>query len=111
MLKFIFRQVAMKNKLYKVGSSQANKMYKSAIQNDSCQKHYIIVNCTKPGAKYEDVPFPDFEKIQENNLVIFQLFGNDLMKRFIQVTMDNNQKTIHLLRFVPESEEKILKKI
>ena len=100
--------MSSQRKLYFIGSSQANRLYKSAIKNEKLKEIFLIINCTKPGACYQKVPFPDFTKINKDDFVIFQLFGNDLMERHIQITKKKKKKTIHLLRFVPESDEKIL---
>ena len=100
--------MSAQRKLYFIGSSQANRLYKSAIKNEELKRKFLIINCTKPGACYQKVPFPDFAKISKEDIVIFQLFGNNLMERHIQITKEKGQKTIHLLHFVPESDEKIL---
>ena len=79
-------------KLYFISSSQANRLYKSAIKKVELNKEFLIINCTKPGACYQKVPFPDFANITKDDIVIFQLFGNDLMKRHIQITKNDGQK-------------------
>jgi hypothetical protein len=99
-----------KPKLYVIGSSHAARLYNSLKTNKINQK-YDVINLSKPGSTFKDIVYP--QSIKNTDVILGQLFGNDVFERNIKITQGRLNKTIHLTKFSPiplSTLEKIFKK-
>ena len=60
----------MNKKIFVVGASHANRIYHELLNLQL--EGYEIINCTRPGANLEQIPFPDPNLVKENDLVLIQ---------------------------------------
>ena len=104
---------AIKNKLFIMGGSHAVRLVAAAKRNENIIKTYFIDSYTKSGAKLIDksfiLPYDKLQMYTENDYVIIQIFGNEIMEKHIYIETTGHRKTIHLEKFVPYSQEKIEK--
>ena len=99
----------MKPRVLIFGSSHAARIKRSVLNNNNITTKYDILFETRPGAKFLDLQFPTIlDTFESNDLLIIQLFGNDIMKRHTNVTWDNGVKTIYMFRFEPVKKEELL---
>ena len=99
----------MKN-LYVIGSSHANKIHRLFERKTKFKEKFKIHNLTKPGACFENLFLPDPKIFRADDIIFFQLFGNDIMEKNIRIQKHNFIKTIHLEKFVPKPENEIAAK-
>ena len=82
---------------------------RSVLNNNNITTKYDILSKTRPGAKFLDLQFPTIlDTFESNDILIIQLFGNDIMKRHTNVTWNNGVKTIHMFKFEPVKKEELL---
>ena len=80
----------MKPRVLIFSSSHAARIKRSVLNNNNITTKYDILFETRPGAKFLDLQFPTIlDTFESNDLLIIQLFGNDIMKRHTNVTWDN----------------------
>jgi len=93
-----------KIKVHIVGASHAAKLATAIYANvDFCRKFEISHN-TQPGANIDSFRC-DFQKLvslDEEDFVIVNLLGNDLLQKHIHIT--RSPRKIHLTRFEPKSD-------
>jgi len=87
-----------KPKLYVIGSSHAARLYNSLKTNKINQK-YDLINLSKPGGTFKDIIYP--QNVKNTDVILGQLFGNDVFERNIKITQGRLNKTIHLTKFSP----------
>jgi hypothetical protein len=87
-----------KPKLYVIGSSHAARLYNSLKTNKINQK-YDVINLSKPGGTFKDIIYP--QNVKNTDVILGQLFGNDVFERNIKITQGRLNKTIHLTKFSP----------
>ena len=94
-------------KLLVLGSSHAQRIF-NAIQRSNLYKKYEILTCFKSGARIFDLDLSIIAQLSKDDIVIIQLFGNEILKKAIQIERrSNGGKTIHLTKFSPCPQEKI----
>ena len=98
-------------RLHVLGSSHAARILKAVTKNKYLTDTFSVSGTVKPGAKLSDLKFPTqmLATFNETDVLIIQLFGNELIKRNIKIDYKKGQKTIHLTAFVPEPAWKILR--
>ena len=96
-------------RLHVFGSSHAARILKAVTKNKQITDTFLVSGTVRPGAKLSDLNFPTqkLASFNELDILIIQLFGNELIKRSIKIDYKNGQKTIHLTAFVPEPAWKI----
>jgi hypothetical protein len=94
-----------KRKLFWVGSSHALRLSQAALQNKDIKNRFQNDVYVKPGATFSQlyIPWNKLKSLNEQDVVIFQLFGNDLFEKYIQIDRIP-KKTIHLTKFIPINE-------
>ena len=99
----------MKPLVFIFGSSHAAWLKRSVLANNKITSKYNILSEVKPGAKYLDLQFPTIlDTFESNDILLIQLFGNNIMKRHTNVTWYNRVKTIHMFKFEPVNKEELL---
>lgn len=100
----------MKRQLCIIGSSHASHLTKATFKSKLIQTKFNISNSCKPGAVYTQTYFPMqyLLNLNQNDIIILQLFGNDLMKRNIKIEKTGYKKIIHLTCFQPNNEDYML---
>ena len=88
------------------GSSHANRIYNSFIKQGL--KNTIVQKTVKPGAVVKDLPIRNIQKLGSKDILIVQLFGNEIIHKNITVEKRPKGKTIHLTKFEPKSQQQIL---
>lgn len=89
------------------GSSHANRIYKNLKASAKAKTTFSkFLNCTKSGATYYDLQLPilECEKLTSKDLIVAQLFGNDIMEKNIFVEKKLGKRIIHCTKFVPKNE-------
>ena len=96
-------------RIHVLGSSHACRILEAVTQNVELTKTFLISGTVKPGAKLADLKFPSqyLASFKESDILLIQLFGNELIKRNITVERKNGKKIIHLTAFEPEPAWKI----
>ena len=96
-------------RLHVFGSSHAARILKAVVRNKQITDTFLVSGTVKPGAKLSDLNFPaqKLASFNESDILIIQVFGNELIKRNIKIDYKNGLKTIHLTAFVPEPAWKI----
>ena len=96
-------------RLHVFGSSHAARILKAVTRNKQLTDTFLVSGTVRPGAKLSDLNFPTqkLADFNESDILIIQVFGNELIKRNIKIDYKNGQKTIHLTAFVPEPAWKI----
>ena len=96
-------------RIHVLGSSHACRILEAVTQNVELTKTFSISGTVKPGAKLADLKFPSqyLASFKESDILLIQLFGNELIKRNIIVERKNGKKIIHLTAFEPEPAWKI----
>jgi hypothetical protein len=87
--------------LYVIGSSHAVKILRIMEHKHKFKEKFTLVNMARSGARYEDLRLPDPSKIRSNDVIFFQAFGNDIMKKNIRMEEVNGKRIIHLEKFEP----------
>ena len=91
-------------RLHVLGSSHAARILKAVTRNKQLTDTFLVSGTVRPGAKLSDLNFPTqkLADFSDSDILIIQLFGNELIKRNIKIDYQNGQKTIHLTAFVLE---------
>ena len=91
-------------RVYVLGSSHAFRILKAVTRNKQITDTFLVSGTVKPGAKLADLNFPiqKLASFNESDILLIQLFGNELIKRNIKVENKNGKRTIHLTAFEPE---------
>jgi hypothetical protein len=94
-----------KRKLFWVGSSHALRLSQAALRNKNIKNRFQNDAYVKPGATFSQlyIPLNRLKSLNGQDVAIFQLFGNDLFEKHIQIDRIP-KKTIHLTKFVPIDE-------
>jgi hypothetical protein len=97
-----------KRKLFWVGSSHALRLYQAALRNEDIKNRFENDAYVKPGATFSQlyIPLNRLKSLNEQDVAIFQLFGNDLFEKHIQIDRIP-KKTIHLTKFIPVDESSL----
>ena len=95
--------------LHIFGSSHAARILQAALNNDNIRQNFSVTGTVRPGAKFNNLVFPSklLNSFVESDVLLIQLFGNELLKRNVYVSHLNGNKTIHLTAFEPEPAWKI----
>jgi hypothetical protein len=89
-------------KIVIIGSSHAKRLFLNLKDHRLLRKKYYILNETVPGSTFEKTKFPEYLfKLKKDDIVILQLFGNDWLKKHIQITTEGKKKMFHLTKFEP----------
>ncbi len=88
-----------------VGSSHALRLYQAALRNKDIKNRFENDAHVKPGATFSQlyIPLNKLKSLNKQDVVIFQLFGNDLFEKHIQIDRIP-RKIIHLTKFSPVDE-------
>ena len=97
-------------RLHILGSSHTARILKAALNNQSLIQSIEVSGTVKPGARLHNLKFPSklLQSFNELDVLIIQLFGNELITRNVYVSWHKGFKTIHLNAFEPELAWKIL---
>ena len=106
---FLFRLLPGMTDIVIVGSSHALKIG-NALKKISLQdKSLNIKICARAGARFRDIPFPDFESFSQNTVICILPFGNDIFQpNSHKIESTSKGKIIHLRKNDPTSEETFL---
>ena len=98
-------------RLHVFGSSHAGRILKAVARNKQITDTFLVSGTVKPGAKLTDLIFlvKKLASFNESDILLIQVFGNELIKRNIRIDYKKGQKTIHLTAFEPEPSWKIQK--
>ena len=96
-------------RIHVLGSSHACRILGAFTQTMELTKIFSISGTVKPGAKLADLNFPSqyLASFKESDVLLIQLFGNELIKKNIIVERKNGKKIIHWTAFEPEPAWKI----
>ena len=74
-------------RIHVLGSSHACRILEAVTHNVELTKIFSISGTVKPGAKFADLKFPSqyLADFKESDVLLIQLFGNELIKRNIIV--------------------------
>ena len=91
-------------RLHIFGSSHAARILKAVNRNKKLTDTFLVSGTVRPGAKLSDLNFPTqkLAGFTNSDILVIQLFGNELIKRNIKIEYKNGRKTIHLTAFVLE---------
>ena len=99
----------MKPKVLVLGASHATRIH-TALIADNRANNFKIINNTKPGSTLGSpstnklcINYDALANLSENDYVIVQFLGNDLLKKNIWIER-YPRKNIHLTKFEPKSE-------
>ncbi len=97
--------LGVKRKLFWAGSSHAHRLYQAALRNKDIKHRFENEAPVKPGATFPQlyIPLNKLKLLNERDVAIFQLFGNDLCEKHIQIDKVP-RKIIHLTKFRPVDE-------
>jgi len=88
-----------KPNLYILGSSHAARLYLKAKSNPMILASFNIKNYTRRGAKFGSLVLPVASKMKSGDVLICQLFGNDLITGKIRITIDDfHHRKIHMAK-------------
>ena len=85
------------------------RILQAALNNDNIRQNFSVTGTVRPGAKFNNLVFPSklLNSFVESDVLLIQVFGNELLKRNVYVSHHNGNKTIHLTAFEPEPAWKI----
>ena len=77
-------------RLHVLGSSHAARILKAVTRNKCLTDTFLVSGTVRPGAKLSDLNFPTqmLATFNETDILIIQLFGNELIKRHIIIEFD-----------------------
>jgi len=87
-----------KPKLYIIGSSHAARLFKS-LKLFKIRDKYDVINLAKPGNIFQNIDYP--KNVKSSDIILGQLFGNDIFEKHIKITQGKINKIIHLTRYHP----------
>jgi hypothetical protein len=90
-----------------VGSSHAENFGRALLQLPSGNIR-ITIDALR-GATFDEIPFPDFERLGSNTVVFLFPFGNNLYEKGSHQITREHGKIIHLRFNRPTSEESLLR--
>ena len=91
-----------------IGASHAKKLG-TALKQFEIQGEFKVEIYAQPGARFANIPFPDLNNCTEQDVAIFICLGNDIFEQNShQVECKNRNKTIHLSKNRPSSENHLL---
>jgi hypothetical protein len=97
-------------KIVVIGSSHAKQLFLNLKDHRLLHEKYYVLNETIPGSTFENTKFLEYLfKLKKDDFVILQLFGNDWLKKHIQVTKEGKKKMFHLTKFEPVEVETVMK--
>jgi len=89
----------MDGNLYILGSSHAARLYLKAKSNPMIVARFNIKNYTRRGAKFGSLVLPAASEMKSGDVLICQLFGNDLINGKMSITTDEfHQRKIHMAK-------------
>jgi hypothetical protein len=98
-----------KKKIVVIGSSHAKRLFLNLKDHRLLHEKYYVLNETIPGSTFENTKFPAYlSKLKKDDFVILQLFGNDWLKKHIQITKEGKNKMFHLTKFEPVDVETVM---
>jgi hypothetical protein len=97
---------------YVIGSSHAVRLFRIFNKKHKFRNKYVLKNLSKSGANYETIglQLPPPGTLKKDDVVFFQGFGNDIMKKNIHVETTGNRRIFHLTKFEPYSMTNIQQK-
>lgn len=98
-------------RIYFVGSSHCRRLF-VAFKKSIRQDKYILIDLAQSGATFNRTvhTFPNPKEVFEDDIIIFQTFGNDLFAKhlnFVRSESSSSGREIHLEKFIPSSEESL----
>ncbi len=89
-----------RKKLFWIGSSHALRLSQAALRNKDIKNRFQNDTYVRPGATFTqlNIPWDKLKSLHAQDVVIFQLFGNDLCEKYIRIDRIP-RKTIHLTKF------------
>jgi hypothetical protein len=101
----IWPPLGERRKLFWVGSSHALRLSQAALRNKDIKNRFQNDTYVRPGATFTQlhIPWNKLKLLNAQDVVIFQLFGNDLCEKYIRIDRIP-KKTIHLTKFSPTDE-------
>ncbi len=97
-----------KRTIYLIGSSHANRLYKSIIRSSKYNKRFNVKNYCKPGATFNNTPKPHPALFCNRDIIIVQSFGNSIFRKS-ETTSDPVLREFQLKSFSPTDEQELLK--
>jgi hypothetical protein len=98
-----------KKKIVVIGSSHAKRLFLNLKDHRLLHDKYYVLNETIPGSTFGKTKFPEYlTKLRKDDIVILQLFGNDWLKKHIQITKEGKNKMFHLTKFDPVDVETVM---
>jgi hypothetical protein len=94
-----------RKKLFWIGSSHALRLSQAALRNKDIKNRFQNDTYVRPGATFTqlNIPWDKLKSLSAQDVVVFQLFGNDLCEKYIRIDRIP-RKTIHLTKFSPTAE-------
>jgi len=85
--------------LYVLGSSHASRILLKAKNHPMIVAKFNIKNYTRRGAKFKSLVLPAASEMKPGDVIICQLFGNDLIDGKMSITTDEfQQRKMHMAR-------------
>jgi hypothetical protein len=94
--------------LFVLGSSHGKRLAMALQKITELSQEYKIENYAKSGARFENMDFPNLEKLTDRDVIIIQIFGNNFLKKFIKIKFINGKKQMLLTKYVPVPESTII---
>jgi hypothetical protein len=95
-----------KPKLYIIGSSHAARLFKS-LKLFKIRDKYDVINLAKPGSIFQNIDYP--KNVKSSDIILGQLFGNDVFEKHIKITQGKMNNIIHLTKYKPIPIENLKK--
>ena len=95
-----------KPKLYIIGSSHAARLFKS-LKLFKIRDKYDVINLAKPGSIFQNIDYP--KNVKNSDIILGQLFGNDIFEKNIKITQGRMNNIIHLTKYKPIPIENVKK--
>ena len=80
--------------LHIFGSSHAARILQAALNNDNIRQNFSVTGTVRPGAKFNNLVFPSklLNSFVESDVLLIQVFGNELLKRNVYVSHHNGKR-------------------
>jgi len=99
--------MAQKNKLFVIGYSHSFRLLQQIQNNPKYTDNFEIKDFTRRGARFATLKLPEPELFQSGDVIVAQLFGNDIVAGRRIRSIENNQVKYHLTNVILTPQTKL----
>jgi len=99
--------MAQKNSLFVIGYSHSFRLLQQIQSNEKYTEKFEIKDFTKRGARFSDFKLPEPGLFQSGDVIVAQLFGNDIVAGRRIRSVENGQLKYHLTNILLTPQVKI----